>query len=93
VEPAPAPVEETTAEVTEQPTVMGAPPITKETTVEETTELAPEESAGEISGDTEPVLDSGTAELVEKDGDGAESVDMGTSDVVEEQPMEPASAS
>jgi hypothetical protein len=67
---------------------MGAPSIPEETTLNETGEVAPEESADEISGDNASAADgSGSAEVVENVSDGAESADMGTSEVVEEKPM------
>ena len=83
-----APAEEPTAEATEEPAMMGAPSIPEETTLNETGEVAPEESADEISGDNASAADgSGSAEVVENVSDGAESADMGTSEVVEEKPM------
>jgi hypothetical protein len=63
---------------------MATPQITEENIGE----VAPEESADEISGDSESADGNGSAEVAEDGSDGAESADGNTSDVVEEKPTE-----
>jgi len=83
-----APAEEPATEVTVEPTVMGAPPILEETTVDETGVVAPEKSADEIYGQDESADVSGSAEVVDDDGDGTKSTDVDTSELVEEESTE-----
>jgi hypothetical protein len=58
--------QETPAEITEESTMVDAPEIAEETTVNVTDEVAPEESADEISGDDESA-EGGTSDLFEQE--------------------------
>jgi len=79
-----APAEEPATEATDEPAVMATPQITEENIGE----VAPEESADEISGDSESADGNGSAEVADDNSDGAESAEGDTSDVVEEKPTE-----
>ena len=87
VAPAAENPEEPTTEATDEPIVKGAPSIPEETAIDETGEVAPEESADEISGDNESPDGSGSAEVAGDNLDGAESAEGGNSEVIEEKPM------